>query len=245
VKQQVAISVVEYFSHGSNIKNNYIFPPKRDTLGVAYVLQISAIAVKIFLTFKQLHMRTVLLFSIALPLFTACNHAVISSKSTNTSNTTDHNLVSVAFQSSLYAMKIAEEGSLRSASFETKRLAEKSLYNHKAILAMLQEFAQTKGITLPVNVNVQEAKQWKDMVAQKGSLFDRSFIELADKQNNYVLEVFDNMSKRAKDADIRRTAKNILAYANDVQDISSEKQAGIANKSSSSPTIKTASFIPQ
>ena len=189
-------------------------------------------------------MRTFLLLSIASLLSTACNRSVVQNKSANTSNPIDNNMVVVAFQSSVYAMKIAEEGSLRSASYDTKQLAEKSLFNHKAILTMLEEFAQIKGITLPPYVNVQETKQWKDMVAQKGLLFDRSFIELADKQNNYVLEVFDNMSKRAKDADIRRTAKSILAYASDGQDISSDNQVRNATKPASA-TIKTASFIPQ
>lgn len=189
-------------------------------------------------------MKIFLLSSIAALLLSACSNSIAPTKKTTSLNSSDLNLISVACESSIYALKIAEEGSLRSVAYETKQLADKSLQNHKMILTQLTEIAGSRGIELPTNVDLEKSKPWNEMVKQKGSLFDRSFIELCDKQNLYVLDIFTYISKRAKDADIRRTAKDILVYTSNPQSIPVYNKVSDANKSSTPSTVKTTAYIP-
>ncbi|HEX8357086.1 MAG TPA: DUF4142 domain-containing protein [Segetibacter sp.] len=189
-------------------------------------------------------MKIHLLSFICILLLSACSNSLVPAKTATALNGSDQKLISVACESSIYALRIAEAGTLRSAAHETKQLAEKSLENHKMILSQLSEIAGSKGIALPSDINLEESKPWKEMVTQKGSLFDRSFIELCDKQNNYVLDIFTYISKRAKDADVRRAAKEILAYTSNPQNALADTQVSVAKKSSTSSTIKTTAYIP-
>ncbi len=155
----------------------------------------------------------------------------------------DANSMFSAFESTIYAIELAEEGIMRSTGIETKTLADNILVTNKKIAGQLQEIAGKKGVELPFDMNSSHLKKWRELVKEKGWKFDKKLVELAIEHSQNAKVLFSDIKRQAKDADIRKVADSILSYQDNQHIMALQAKKDITNRTENDTLVKPAVII--
>ena len=113
--------------------------------------------------------------------------------------------------------KLAET---KATNAKVKEFAAMMTKDHGGANAELMELAKTKNITLPTTVGADEQKTMGDLQAKAGADFDKAYVDVMVKDHKKTVDLFEEASKDAKDADIKSFAiKTLPVLKNHLQAI--------------------------
>lgn len=166
-----------------------------------------------------------------------------TSKTTTTTSSTSTSGTSVSSADRAFAMKAAEAnlaevelGKLaqqKASSDDVKNFANRMVDDHQKANDELKQWAETKSVTLPADLNSKD-KALKDRLSNlSGSDFDKAYIRDMVKDHKKDVAEFQRESNRASDPELKSWASKTLPTLQDhlkmAEDVNS-KTAGIRGK---------------
>jgi len=151
-----------------------------------------------------------------------------STSMTDTSSTTSTTGTSVSTLSADdkdFAMKAAQGNmaevnggtmaSTKGTSPDVKNFGNRMVNDHGKALDELKQLAQTKGITLPADVNADQKAEADKLSKLSGKDFDKEYTDAMVKDHEEDVAEFDKASKNAQDPDLKAWAAKVLPIIQD------------------------------
>jgi putative membrane protein len=98
----------------------------------------------------------------------------------------------------------------KAATAKVKEFANMMVADHSKANDELMALASTKNITLPSAVGTDNQAKMDELAKKSGSEFEKGYIEIMVDDHKKAVDLFDDASKNAKDADIRAFAAKTL-----------------------------------
>ncbi len=143
-----------------------------------------------------------------------------------------------ANQAEIDAAKLAQG---KTQNQEVKNFAQKMIDDHTKALQEIQQLAQAKGVSLPVETDSKHKKMEQKMSALSGDAFDRRYVAqagVAEHQKTHAL--LRRVQTRAKDADLKALAAKLQPtveeHLNSVRQVNASLGKGAGTVSGSSGT---------
>ncbi len=105
--------------------------------------------------------------------------------------------------------------SQKGTSPDVKNFGNRMVNDHGKALDELKQLAQTKGITLPTDVNDEQKKEADKLSKLSGKDFDKEYTEAMVEDHEKDAKEFDKASKNAQDPDLKAWAAKTLPVIQD------------------------------
>jgi putative membrane protein len=166
---------------------------------------------------------------------TSATTSTLATSATETSGTTssastpvdpaDSDFMTKAAQGGMAEVSLGQMASSKATDPGVKAFGDRMVTDHTKLNDELKQLAQTKGVTLPTDVD-DEAKKTSDKLSKlTGKAFDKAYI--ADMVTDHEKDVkeFEKQSKEAKDADLKTWVTNSLPTLQDHLKMAKETKA--------------------
>jgi putative membrane protein len=118
-------------------------------------------------------------------------------------------------QGSMAEVSLGQMASSKATNADVKAFADRMVTDHTKLNDELKQLAQTKGVTLPADVD-QASKDTADKLAKKsGKEFDKSYIGDMVAGHEKVAAAFEKEAKDGKDPDLKTWVTNSLPTIKD------------------------------
>jgi len=159
---------------------------------------------------------------------TSATTSTLATSGTETSGTTgttssastpvdpaDSEFMSKAAQGGMAEVSLGQMASSKAADPAVKAFGDRMVTDHTRLGDELKQLAQTKGVTLPTDVD-DEAKKTSDKLSKlTGKAFDKEYISDMVKDHEKDVKEFEKQSTGAKDADLKTWVTNSLPTLQD------------------------------
>jgi putative membrane protein len=143
----------------------------------------------------------------------------------STLGTDDATFVSQTAQGGMAEVALGQMASTKATNPDVKAFADRMVTDHSKANDELKQLAQTKGATLPSDVD-QESKDAAGKLSKaSGKEFDKAYIDAMVKGHEAVVKAFEKESKDAKDPDLKAWVTNTLPTIQDHLKMAKETKA--------------------
>lgn len=99
----------------------------------------------------------------------------------------------------------------KSQNAEVKTFAQQMIHDHGKALSELQALAQTKGVTLPTELDAKHKSMAAKLEKLSGDAFDKEYMKMAGlKDHKDTYAKLQKISKSAKDPDVKAAAEKTI-----------------------------------
>ena len=116
---------------------------------------------------------------------------------------TDKKFIDEAAQGGILEVKLGELAQTKSATLETKELAQEMIADHTKINGELALLAARMNVTMPITLNEKEQKTYDGLAAKNGLDFDKAYAQCMIKDHKKDIYEFKNEAKHGNDADLK------------------------------------------
>jgi putative membrane protein len=169
---------------------------------------------------------------------TSATTSTLATSGTETSGTTgttssastpvdpaDSDFMTKAAQGGMAEVSLGQMASSKATDPGVKAFGDRMVTDHTKLNDELKQLAQTKGVTLPTDVD-DEAKKTSDKLSKlTGKAFDKEYISDMVKDHEKDVKEFEKQSKEAKDADLKTWVTNSLPTLQDHLKMAKETKA--------------------
>jgi predicted outer membrane protein len=186
-------------------------------------------------------LKIILLYTIASATFlVGCN--TVNKHDKVQADEGDVFLISNLYRQVLLSIKVADEALTRSTYVETKTLAEEVKTSQAKIKIDIEALAGRKGFELPFDITANQLKSWQVLVKNKGREFDKVFLQLITQLNTKEHSLLDKIATGAKDIEIKKAGKSVLANIKSKEDLAKQVQQLDEQVSNKDSIIKATNF---
>jgi len=143
-------------------------------------------------------------------------------------NQSDERMLKRLAQAQLAEIGLAKLAQDKARSNEVKSFAKKVLDDHTKAHDELKQLAQSKGVSLPVEVDRQQQSVEKKLAAISGEKFDRQYMNhestLALRDTHRLLE---RINSKAEDADVKTYASKIIGTVQAHQQLANDTRKNL------------------
>jgi putative membrane protein len=137
----------------------------------------------------------------------------------------DSDFMTKAAQGGMAEVSLGQLASSKATDPGVKAFGDRMVTDHTRLGDELKQLAQTKGVTLPTDVD-DEAKKTSDKLSKlTGKAFDKEYISDMVKDHEKDVKEFEKQSKEAKDADLKTWVTNSLPTLQDHLKMAKETKA--------------------
>jgi putative membrane protein len=140
-------------------------------------------------------------------------------------------------EAAMGGMEEVEMGKLAAANAtdpDVKAFGQRMVDDHSKANDQLKQLAQTKGVTLPADMDKSQHKDMDKLAKMTGDDFDHSYVKMMVKDHKKDVSEFAKESKSASDADVKSWAGTTLPTLQDhlksIEDISGKMGGGMDHK---------------
>jgi putative membrane protein len=160
---------------------------------------------------------------------TATDTTATTTSATSTAATTlssdDTTFVNKTAVGGMAEVALGQMASTKATNPDVKAFAGRMVTDHGKANDELKQLAQTKGVTLPSDVD-QESKDAADKLSKpSGKEFDKSYMDAMVKGHEGVVKAFEKESKDAKDPDLKAWVTKTLPTIQDHLKMAKETRA--------------------
>jgi putative membrane protein len=105
------------------------------------------------------------------------------------------------------ASQLATDRSTRTA---VKQIANTMIEDHQKANDRVKELARMRNIALPDSLSESKKRRYDDLVEEKNSDFDRSYVNRMIDDHEDAIDLFEDAVDDVRDADVREFAQNTL-----------------------------------
>ena len=127
----------------------------------------------------------------------------------------DQDFATKAAQGNMAEVNGGTMAAQKGTSPEVKNFGNRMVNDHGKALDELKQLAQTKGITLPTDVNDEQKKEADKLSKLSGKDFDKENTDAMVKDHEEDVAEFDKASKNAQDPDLKAWAAKVLPIIQD------------------------------
>ncbi len=134
-------------------------------------------------------------------------------------------------------MEEVEMGKLAAANAtdpDVKAFGQRMVDDHSKANDQLKQLAQTKGVTLPADMDKSQHKDMDKLAKMTGADFDHAYVKMMVKDHKKDVSEFEKESKSGGDSDVKSWAGTTLPTLQDhlksVEDISGKMGGGMKHK---------------
>ncbi|HEX3071450.1 MAG TPA: DUF4142 domain-containing protein [Thermoanaerobaculia bacterium] len=160
---------------------------------------------------------------------TATDTSATTTTATSTAASTlgpdDTTFVNKAAQGGMAEVSLGQLASSKATNADVKAFGDRMVTDHTRLNDELKQFAQSKGVTLPADVD-KESKDTADKLSKaSGKEFDKAYIDDMVKDHEKDIKEFEKQSKDAKDADLKAWVTKSLPTLQDHLKMAKETKA--------------------
>ena len=157
---------------------------------------------------KNIEIKKLLILAAAVLTLFAARHEIVAQATNNqtmrnTVSATDKKYLMKTATGSIYELASAKLAVERATKPAVKEYAQKLVDDHETFNQSLQQLAQSKGITLPTEMDAKDTSELSKLQSLNGAAFDREFIKEAVRINNEDINASKTEASRTKDSDIK------------------------------------------
>lgn len=134
---------------------------------------------------------------------------------TTTLSKDDQDFATKAAQGNMAEVNGGTMASTKGTSPDVKDFGNLMVNDHGKALDELRQLAQTKGITLPTDVNADQKAEADKLSKLSGKDFDKEYTDAMVKDHEEDVAEFDKASKNAQDPDLKAWAAKVLPVIQD------------------------------
>ena len=143
-------------------------------------------------------------------------------------NQSDERMLKQLAQANLAEIALGKLAQEKAQSNEVKSFAKKMLDDHMKAQDELKQLAQSKGVSLPAEIDRQQQSVEKKLAALSGEKFDRQYMNhestRALKDTHRLLE---RINSKAEDADLKSYANKIIATVETHQQLANDTRKNL------------------
>ena len=161
---------------------------------------------------------------------TATDTTATTTTATSTASTLgpdDTTFVNKAAQGGMAEVSLGQLASSKATNPDVKAFGDRMVTDHTRLNDELKQLAQSKGVTLPADVD-QESKDTADKLSKaSGKEFDKAYIDDMVKDHEKDVKEFEKQSKDAKDPDLKAWVTKSLPTLQDHLKMAKEAKAKV------------------
>jgi putative membrane protein len=161
---------------------------------------------------------------------TATDTTATTTTATSTASTLgpdDTTFVNKAAQGGMAEVSLGQLASSKATNPDVKAFGDRMVTDHTRLNDELKQLAQSKGVTLPADVD-QESKDTADKLSKaSGKEFDKAYIDDMVKDHEKDVKEFEKQSKDAKDPDLKAWVTKSLPTLKDHLKMAKEAKAKV------------------
>jgi len=143
----------------------------------------------------------------------------------NSLNHDDQEFVNKAAQGGMAEVMLGQTASTKGTSPDVKNFGNRMVSDHGKANDELKQLAQTKGVTLPADVDDESRKMSDKLAKLSGKDFDKEYISGMVEDHEKDVREFEKASKDAKDPDLKAWATKTLPTLQDHLKMAKEAKA--------------------
>jgi putative membrane protein len=124
--------------------------------------------------------------------------------------TPEHNFMVEAASGGMMEVQLGQYAATNAASAAVKQFGQMMVNEHKKSDSILSAIAQVKNIAIPNVPGEKHQAHINDLTKKKGAEFDKDYMKMMVEDHEADIKKFEEISKDAKDEDIRNFATNTL-----------------------------------
>jgi putative membrane protein len=150
---------------------------------------------------------------------TNINNSTISNNSSVSNNTTgavatpsgdDNEFMTKAAQGGMAEVELGKLAVQKAQNAEVKKFGQKMIEDHTNANTELKSVASKKSVTLPTEVNAKQKATMDKLKGLSGAEFDKAYVEAMVDDHKEDVDLFQDTSSDAKDADVKAFATKTL-----------------------------------
>lgn len=115
-----------------------------------------------------------------------------------------------AAQSNLAEIRLGYLGALTSTDAGVRAYGERMASEHTPVQVQLEQLAQTKGVTLPIELSPEQQLAYSALVPARGQTFDAGFAAYNERLHDKAIERFTEEIQRPTDSQTQAFAQTLL-----------------------------------
>jgi putative membrane protein len=115
-----------------------------------------------------------------------------------------------AANSGMAEVKASQLATDRSTRTAVKQIANTMIEDHQKANDRVKELARMRNIALPDSLSESKKRRYDDLVEEKNSDFDRSYVNRMIDDHEDAIDLFEDAVDDVRDADVREFAQNTL-----------------------------------
>lgn len=127
----------------------------------------------------------------------------------------DQEFMNKAAQGGMAEVMLGQTASSKGTSPDVKNFGNRMVSDHGKANDELKQLAQTKGVTLPTDVDVESKKMADKLSKLSGKDFDKEYMSGMVEDHEKDVKEFEKASKDAKDPDLKAWAAKTLPTLQD------------------------------
>jgi len=118
-------------------------------------------------------------------------------------------------ENNLLEIRIGQLAQQKSQNDQVKAFAQKLVQDQTKANQDLTQIAQSKGVTLPMQLDKRHERTVENLSSLSGNDFDRAFLRRMERDDRSDVRKLESESKRAADADVKQFASTTLPVVQD------------------------------
>ena len=127
----------------------------------------------------------------------------------------DTKFMTEAAQGGMEEVELGKLAATNGSNADVKTFGQRMVDDHSKANDQLKQVAQSKGVTLPTEVNKSQQKDIDKLSKLNGDAFDRAYMKMMVQDHKKDVAEFKKESKSAKDADVKSFASTTLPTLED------------------------------
>jgi len=125
-------------------------------------------------------------------------------------SSSDHDFLMDAAMGGLMEVELGRVAAQQAASAAVKQFGQRMVDDHSAANTELMTLAQSKGITLPTELDTKHREQVTKLSGMSGAEFDRAYMNMMVSDHNKDVAAFEKESTKGGDPDLKAFATKTL-----------------------------------
>ena len=156
---------------------------------------------------------------------TASTAGTPSSSAASSVDPADQDFMTKVAQGSMAEVSLGQMASSKATNADVKAFADRMVTDHGKLNDELKQLAQTKGVTLPADVDKASKDAADKLSKESGKAFDKSYIGDMVTGHEKVVAAFEKEAKDGKDPDLKTWVTNSLPTIKDHLKMAKETKA--------------------
>jgi putative membrane protein len=155
-------------------------------------------------------------------------------KMSTTLASADRKFMEKAAQGGMAEVELGKLAEDKASNDQVKQFGKRMVDDHSKANDQLKSLAQSKGVTLPTEMDKSAQKERDKLAKLSGADFDREYMKHMVSDHNKDVKEFKSESKSAKDADVKSFAASTLPTLEQHLDLAKSTEATVKHEKSAS-----------